>query len=452
MQLKWVKGVNEYLPDVQILRERVMRVIRETFERFGFDPAETPVLHHTEILSSKYAGGAEILKEMMRVAESEFRGAKRDLSLRYDLTVPFSLLIGINQKSLTLPFKRYEIGKVFRDGPIKRGRRMEFTQCDADMVGAASVVADAELIAIADSVFGALELDAYAEVNHRKLLSAIILEAGVPEAAMPGAILALDKLKKIGRDGVEAELREKGVHETACAKLFEWLGHEGAADEKLGYLESQLSSEPALAALAETRAYLDAMRALKIKMEVRFEPTLARGLEIYTGPVFEFFLKDQNIISSSLGGGGRYDRIIGQFLYPDKPRLHEQFPATGISFGLEPITIALLETRAAGDQAPIHTGVQALVAPIGREMINAALETGAALRKAGVRCEIAHYFVKLKKSLDHANKLNIPFVAIVGEDEAAQSVLALRDMTNSQQETLPPDAAAKRILERCKES
>jgi histidyl-tRNA synthetase len=443
MDLQWVKGTSDYLPETQLLRERLLRTIRETFERFGFDPLETPVLNYYELLSSKYAGGAEILKETLRLTDL----GERELCLRYDLTVPFSLLIGMHQGSdFPLPFKRYEIGKIFRDGPVKKGRRVEFTQCDADVAGVKSVVADAELIAIAGQVFGELGLEAYAEVNHRKLLSGLILEAGVPEEQVGPTILAVDKLKKIGRAGVLAELKERGIDEACDARLFELLGgaEEGVKEplKLLDQLEQTVTLELAREGVAELRELFEALQAMDVQMRLEFTPTLARGLEIYTGPVFEFFLEDQSTISSSLAGGGRYDRIIGQFLYPDKPERAEEFPATGISFGLEPLTIALQEKVLKETASPPKTGVQVLVAPL--DTLPQSLSAASQMRAAGLRVEVAHYHRKLKKALNYANRMNIPFVIIIGSEEVEKGVVVMRDMIRSTQDTLPlEDAIAK---------
>ncbi|MFC1601208.1 histidine--tRNA ligase [Candidatus Sumerlaeota bacterium] len=442
MELQWVKGTDAFLPQVQLMRRGVIRTIEETFARFGFNPVETPALNQLELLASKYAGGAEILKEMLQLTDL----GGRELGLRYDLTVPFAILIGLSQGSdFPMPFKRYEIGKVFRDGPVKRGRRVEFTQCDADVTGIRSVQADAELIAMADQVFAELGLAAHTELNHRKLLSALIREAGVAEERIGPTILAVDKLQKIGREGVAAELAEKGVAAECAARLFDLLDIEGSTEEALEKISALANSEAAAEAVAELRQLLDALEAMSVKMPVKLTLGLARGLEIYTGPVFEFFLDDQSVVSSSIGGGGRYDRIIGQFLYPDKPARHEDFPATGISFGLEPITIALLEQQKAAETTTPQSDVQVVVCPL--ETLNESLAIADRLRRAGIRTEVAYYHRKLKKALNYANRLNIPFAMIIGGDEVARGVVNLRDMRCSEQLELTLEQAIARIRE-----
>ena len=448
MELRWVKGTNEYLPEVQIMRERVLRTIREAFELFGFNPAETPMLHHREMLSSKYAGGAEILKEMMSIRESEFRGSKRDLCLRYDLTVPFSLLIGINQGSdLVMPFRRYEIGKVFRDGPVKRGRRVEFSQCDADVVGLKSMIADAELIAIADRVFKKLKIKACVEINHRKLLSAIIQESGIAKEKTSEVILSIDKFKKIDRKGVFDEIKEKGIDQKSCDRLLDFFGYmpDGISDTRklLKQFKQDLNSDLAQEALSEFEDYLTYLEILNPELQILFMPSLARGLEIYTGPIFEFYLKDQNLTSSSIGSGGRYDRIIGQFLNPDKPQRHEEFPATGLSFGLEPLTVAMLEMQKQKKESVKKTSVKVLVAPMGT--VKEALKVGSQLRAGGIRTEIAYQNSNLKKSMKLANRMNIPYVAILGESEIEKGVVMFRGMQDGQQEELTVEQIIERL-------
>ena len=193
VELSLLKGTNDHLPEEQVLREKILEIIKEVFQLFGFRPLSTPILEMWDILSSKYAGGAEILKETYRLTDQ----GNRELGLRYDLSVPLARLVGMNPR-LGKPFKRYEIGPCFRDGPIKKGRYREFIQCDADIIGVASTLADAECLALAQHLFSRMGLDVYLEVNNRKLLTGILLSAGVPEPLLNTTILSVDKLKKIG--------------------------------------------------------------------------------------------------------------------------------------------------------------------------------------------------------------------------------------------------------------
>lgn len=233
--LKNVKGTKDFMPQEQMLRNRIRRTLEEVFEAYGCKPLETPMLSSYELLASKYGGGAEILKEVYQLSDQ----GERELALRYDLTVPLAKVVGMNPE-MRLPFKRYEIGKVFRDGPVKPGRFREFVQCDVDIVGSSSMLAEAELISMAFAAFERLDLDVYIEVNNRKLLSGILQELGVPEDRAGDVMLSLDKLEKIGIKGVLEDLRERGVEDALIEAVGGFL-QEGEAS--LARLEERFSSE-----------------------------------------------------------------------------------------------------------------------------------------------------------------------------------------------------------------
>ncbi|MFW9905267.1 MAG: ATP phosphoribosyltransferase regulatory subunit, partial [Candidatus Thorarchaeota archaeon] len=325
VDLSLLKGTNDHLPEEQVLREKILDTIKEVFQLYGFRPLTTPILEKWEILSSKYAGGAEILKETYRLTDQ----GNRELGLRYDLSVPLSRLVGMNPR-LKKPFKRYEIGPCFRDGPIKKGRYRVFIQCDADIIGVSSTLADAECLALAHHLFTKLGLEVYLEVNNRKLLTGILIAAGVPEPLLNTAILSVDKLKKIGIDGVREELKSKNVPLDAIDKIYTYFDYKGSYLEILAQLEPRITNEIGKEGIAELRELYYFLELFSIADEVKLLYSLARGLEIYTGTVFEAFLKEPGIINSSLCGGGRYDKIIGKFLGSE-----DQYPATGISFGLD---------------------------------------------------------------------------------------------------------------------
>ncbi len=442
--LRVLKGTRDYLPEFQILRERVRDTIVRAFHRYGYSPLETPILNLFEILASKYAGGAEILKETYKLNDQ----GERELALRYDLTIPFARVVGMYQPhQIQLPFKRYEIGRVFRDGPIKAGRFREFTQCDADVVGIADVAVEAEFLALASEVFNELGMKAEARVGHRKLLGAILTEAGLPESGHAAAILSIDKLEKIGREGVETELAGQGLSKDQCAALFKRLDTQGSNEELLEFYRGELQSESAQKALDDVQQVMEYLRAFGVEGFMRFVPSLARGLEIYTGTVFEYFMPGSEI-TSSIGAGGRYDRIIGQFLHGDNPKKAEAYPAVGMSFGLDVMTEALrLQLQAEGGETYTEksTVVQVLIAPM--VPVEKVLPVAGALRRAGVSVDVAYTAKRLKKALDLANRLGIPYVAIIGEDELEAGTIALKDMAQGQQESLTVEKIVEKLAD-----
>jgi histidyl-tRNA synthetase len=433
--LRLVKGTDDRLPEEQIVRDALVATLRRCFERFGFAPAETPILEYFDILASKYAGGAEILRETYTLKDQ----GERELALRYDLTVPFARLIGMNhQSAIRLPFKRYEIGRVFRDGPVDPGRRREFMQCDVDVVGIRSTRAEAELIALADMVFGELGIAARCDLNHRGLLSALLDAAGVEADAHTDAILSLDKLLKIGRDGVTAEMRQRGLSDASIASIFAAIEvSELPPAELIASFRAAHADQPAVQmALDELATLFRTLDLFGVTLPVRFVPTLARGLTIYTGPVFEFFLQDQSLIGGAIAAGGRYDRIIEDFLVSqgEKPQPTDgpAFPTVGMSFGLEPLSAYLLSTQPSEQRR--RTVTQVLVVSMDED--DAAAGLVARLRRAGINAELEMRPVRMKKALAWADSLGVPFVAILGGDEVAAGEVTLKTLAERSQQRL----------------
>ncbi len=422
MELSILKGTRDYYPHEQIQRLQVIEILTRHFNLYGYQPLETPTLNYFEVMASKYAGGAEILKETYQLTDQ----GGRELALRYDLTVPFARFIGMNPQ-LPLPFKRYEIGKVFRNGPIKAGRLREFTQCDVDICGAHSLVAEAELLCMAFSVFKSLQLPVKAEINNRKLLSGMIELAAIPPAAVREVVLTLDKLKKIGADGVMAELLQKGITSDQSKTLIESLAPQGSDFTSiLNFYQPYSEKHPQIKeGLSELDELIQLLNQAQIQpASVQIIPTLARGLEIYTGAVFEIFAQE-SAISSSLAAGGRYDQIIGAFLQSDPITA---YPAVGICFGLDVIYMALEEKKS---QLSSFVPAKVFIIPIHTHYQSFSLLTQ--LREAGIPTDIAMRDLKVKKSLAYANKIGIPYVLIVGEDELNSGQYTLRDMANSQE-------------------
>lgn len=408
-ELRNLKGTWDYLPQEQKIRQDITRKLQEVFERYGYQPLETPLLCYFDVLASKYAGGAEILKEVYQLKDQ----GERDLGLRYDLTVPFARVAGMNPE-LRLPFKRYEIGKVFRDGPVKTGRNREFTQCDVDVAGVRSVMAEAELMTMAVEVYEMLGLEVYISYNNRKLLSGLVEASGVPGEMTSEVIVSIDKLEKIGPDGVKCELEAKGLDSAAVGKLFSFM--EMKTVDVLQYFNINPSNALIEEGLKELNELSEYINAAEIGPWMRFTPSLARGLEIYTGTVWEVFLTDGSI-ASSIGAGGRYDRIIGAFLDNGM-----EYPAVGMTFGLDVIYEAL---RLKGSAAVVPPADLYLV-PLGTE--KQVLGMAKNLRGYGVRVDIEMSGRKLKKAMDYANKQGIPYVVVVGETEIGTGRVKIRDM------------------------
>ncbi len=409
IELRNPRGTLDYLPEEQKVRQSIVRKLQDVFEIYGYQPLETPILCHFELLASKYAGGAEILKEVYKLYDQ----GNRKLGLRYDLTVPFSKVVGLNPE-MRMPFKRYEIGKVYRDGPIKTGRNREFTQCDVDVVGVSSMMAEAEYFAMTYDVFKRFGLQTYITYNNRKLLSGLVEASNIDIQKASSVILSIDKFEKIGKDGVTAELIEKGISEESIQKLF------GFIEMKEKLLIEYLTENPinnlikeGLEELKELNSYI---QAADLEDYVRFSPFLARGLEIYTGTIWEVFLTDGSI-TSSLGGGGRYDKIIGGFLESDI-----EYPAVGMSFGLDVIYEALKTKGTVGSIAP----AQIYLIPMGTE--NECFGLAARLRAMNYSVDIEMMGRRIKKALDYANKASIPFVIIIGENEINTGKFKVKNM------------------------
>lgn len=407
MDYKNVRGTQDYLPEQECIRRNIRRTLEDTFIAYGCKPLETPILNYTSLMASKYAGGAEILQEMYLLSD---RG-ERDLSLRYDLTIPFAKVIAMNP-TLPMPFKRYEIGKVFRDGPIKAGRFREFTQCDVDIVGVDSQAAEAELMMMAIDAFEKLEQDIVIQYNNRKLLVGLLGIFEVDANFQSQVILILDKIEKVGNAAVLAELKEIGLEESAIKSIEHFL--QDNRKNTLAYFvqyEEPLIQE-GLAEVLELERYLD---MLGITESCLFNPLLARGLEIYTGTIYEIFVRDGRI-KSSIGSGGRYDNAIGGLL-----GVTEKFATVGISFGLDVIFTAMMLGKQKNPQAPIDI----YIIPI--NTITESLVLAKALRKEH-RVEVELSGKKIRKAMDKANRENIPFVIVLGEEEVAQSQYILKNM------------------------
>ena len=412
MNLLNVKGSSDYLPKKQLLRNKIISILTKHFESYGYLPVETTTLCYYDLLASKYAGGAEILKEVYKLKDQ----GNRELGLRYDLTVPFSKIISMNlNKEIELPFRRYEIGKVYRDGPVKLGRDREFYQCDVDVCGISSLLAEVELLQMASICYKELSINIDIKWNNRKFLSGLIIESGIDNDIINNVILSVDKLAKIGEDGVRCELKEFNIDNDSLDKLFNYF--KLSIDDLDSYFENSNNKllNEGIKEVLELDNYIKELGLI----ECNFTPYLARGLEIYTGTVWEVFDKDKRI-SSAIGGGGRYDKIITNFIDDGN-----DYPAVGMTFGLVPIyEILSMDKNNNSDEL-----YDLYIIPMDTELYS--LKLASKLRQKGVRVIVEFNNKKVKKAFNWASRNNIPYVLVIGDNEINTGNIKIRDMINS---------------------
>jgi histidyl-tRNA synthetase len=405
MTLENTKGTRDIYPQEKIVREKVIAKLKTVFEKYGFSPLETPIIEKLDVLTAKAGAGEEsdASKEIFKVSDQ----GGRDLGLRFDLTVPFARFIGMNP-TLKMPFKRYQVEPVFRDGPIKLGRYRQFWQCDVDVVGSKNMITDAEILSLALDVFKELELDAYLEVNNRKILKGIIGVCGIEEEKSESVIITIDKLKKIGREGVIKELSEKNISKESSEKLVDAFNLEGSNEEKITKLKELLKNNEGLKELEEMLSYLSKEQ----KEKINFNISLARGLSYYTGTIFEGFMKKSKI-TSSICGGGRYDELVSKLLGSKK-----EYPCIGISFGLDVIADVM---KLEGKITEQKTTAKVFVVPIKTE--KECFEICKELRDSGINADMDQLSRSISKNLDYADKYQIPYVLIVGSRELEEESL-----------------------------
>ena len=427
MKFQTAKGVRDIPPEEKIIKNQVVKTISRTFELYGFFPLETPIIERYETLAAKSGAGekSDALKETFKLTDQ----GKRKLALRFELTTSLARYISQNP-NLKLPFKRYEIGPNFRDGPIKLGRERQFWQCDADTIGVKSMLAEVEQIAILDSVFKKLNFRFEIKINNRKLLNGILNQAGIKK--QKEAIIAIDKLEKIGKKGVTEELLKKGYKKSQANKVFKIL-----ENKKLKDLKKVIIDEEGKQGIAELEELFSYLKQLKIK-SIKFEPNLARGQAYYTGTILEaFFTKSKSGISSSIASGGRYDDMIGGFVGGGRT-----IPAVGISFGLTSIVEELKQNLKKLTKTP----TEVLVIPI--NTLTESLKIVQKLRDKGICAEFDLNGKGVSKNLQYANSLGIPYVTIIGEKELKSNRVTLRNMITGDQELLSVTEVIKKLRER----
>jgi histidyl-tRNA synthetase len=455
------RGMRDFLPHDVRRREYVIGIIKEVYERYGFEPLETPAVENIETLMGKYGEeGNQLIFKILKRGEHEKTGLA-DLALRYDLTVPLARVVAEYKERLPRFFKRYQIQPVWRADRPARGRFREFYQCDVDALGSRSMIVEAELCAAASEALTKLGFTNFTiRLNHRQVLSGVLDAAGISAEKHGEALIALDKLDKIGREGVEKELVGRGIMTEAGRNLLDFFAGLGeleraaqiVADERaeaeavalnlatLGRLVEFVGDHEAGAhGIDELRSIIDFAAASNTDARIKIDPSLARGLSYYTGAIMEINVPD---LAGSLGGGGRYDNLVGMFSGQD-------VPACGFSLGLERIIVVMTE-REMFPAALISAPADVMVTIWNEESINDSLALATELRGAGLRVDIYPEADKLGKQFKYASSRSIPFVAVIGEEERARNEVALKNLGTGEQQTLSCDRVAATIRESLK--
>ena len=438
------KGTRDFSPAEMSRRNYIFDTIKQTFKRFGFQQIETPSMETLQTLMGKYGEeGDKLLFKILNSGDylnkiSDEELTKRDSlhlaallcekGLRYDLTVPFARYVVMHRDELQLPFKRYQIQPVWRADRPQKGRYREFYQCDADIVGSDSLINEIELIQMEDAVFTSFGIRVQIKINNRKILTGIAEVIGAADKIVDITV-AIDKLDKIGLEKVNEELAANGISAEAIEKLQPIITLSGSNEDKLKVIEQVLAnSEIGMKGVEETRFIFNALDALKLNNEVQFDITLARGLNYYTGAIFE--VKALDTPMGSISGGGRYDNLTGIFGMPG-------LSGVGISFGADRIYDVLNALNLYPEDTIETTRV--MFVNFGEKETACCMQLASALRRNGIAVEIYPDNTKMKKQMAYANAKNIPFVAMVGENEMATSQVSLKNMVTGEQQTVAFD-------------
>ena len=433
------KGTRDFSPEEMAKRNYILDTIISTYRLYGYREIQTPAMENLSTLLGKYGDEGDRLifrilnsgdslkdfdrQELLTIDPADFASRACDRGLRYDLTVPFARYVVQHRNEITLPFKRYQIQPVWRADRPQKGRYREFYQCDADVIGSDSLLHEVELTQIIDTVFTKLGVRVVILLNNRKLLTALSEQLGIENII--DLTVSIDKLDKIGWDGVEEELRSKGIGEEAISRLKPILGLSGSNEEKLEKLTDLFGeSEVGRKGVEELTYILDKLRHCKLQNEVRLDLSLARGLDYYTGTIFE--VKALDTPMGSITGGGRYDNLTGVFG-------QSGMSGVGISFGAERI----FDVLEALDLYPesTHSGTQLLFINFGEKALDYILPLLSDLRREGITAEVYPDDAKMKKQMSYANALSIPYVAFVGDDEIEQHTISVKDMETGDQKS-----------------
>jgi histidyl-tRNA synthetase len=441
------RGMRDFLPEDVRRREYVIGVIKEVYERYGFEPLETPAVENIETLLGKYGDeGNQLIFKILKRGVHEATG-EADLALRYDLTVPLARVVAEYRDKLPKFFKRYQIQPVWRADRPAHGRFREFYQCDVDILGSRSMLVETEICAAASEVLAKLGFNDFAiRINHRHALTGVLQAAGVAADKHDVALVALDKFDKIGREGVEKEFNARGIDEGVGNTLLNFFSELNSLDQAA---EIVVSEDPAQKRKAMNLAIMgrlvefvgdnelgargvDQLRSIMrfaeaegISSRIEIDPSLARGLSYYTGAIMEINVKD---LAGSLGGGGRYDNLVGIFS-------GEDVPACGFSLGLERIIVVMTEREMFPPQL-LSTPADVMVSIWNEESVADSIALAQELRSAGLRVDLYPEADKLGKQFKYASTRGIPFVAVVGDDERTRGEVAIKDMRSGEQKTV----------------
>lgn len=445
------RGTRDFGPAEMQKRQYILNIIRKNFELFGFEPIETPAMENISTLTGKYgeegdqlifkilnsriheSKNKELLKKEFELSLESSRNSEEltERALRYDLTVPFARFVVMNQNQLTFPFKRYQIQPVWRADRPQKGRYREFYQCDADIIGSNSLVNELDLISLIDKSFHELNTHVVLKINNRKILSAIAEKVNAPNKIIDITV-AIDKIDKIGLEGVNKELSDKGISQEAIKTLQDLFTHVGNYQQTLQFLETFLSgSEVGKKGINELTYLFSNIPNLKLSSHtsVEIDLTLARGLNYYTGTIFEVKAAEGTFTSSILGGG-RYDDLTGIFGLPN-------MSGVGISFGIDRIYDVMEELNKFPEAISKAPSCTVLFTHFDDASQNYCLHLAAELRKNEIACEVYPDITKkIGKQFDYANKKNIPFVCTVGSNEIEKQAFAIKHMTTGKKQEL----------------
>ncbi|MGV3765343.1 MAG: histidine--tRNA ligase [Chitinophagaceae bacterium] len=441
------QGTRDFGPETVRKRQYIFQTIRSVFEQYGFQPLETPSMENLDTLMGKYgeegdklifkilnngldnpAKTAQTQEGFAKILEGKSTKVITERALRYDLTIPFARFVAMNHTQLVMPFKRYQIQPVWRADRPQKGRYREFYQCDADVVGSRSLLNEVELTMIYVTVFQHLGIPVDIRINNRKILAALAAACG-GSAQLTDITVAIDKLDKIGLEKVQEELLSRGLAQQQVDTISAYLAIGGTNAEKISALKALLGNEAlALEGISELEYILSntsPLLAEEDKAGVTIDFTLARGLNYYTGTIYE--VKATGVQMGSIGGGGRYDDLTGLFGVPN-------IPGVGISFGVDRIYDVMEELAAFPDSVLVSTEV--LFFNLGTAETTAALQLSHQLRQSGMRCEVYHEQAKFNKQFGYAEKKQIPYVAILGEKELEEKTINIKNMLTGEQQTV----------------
>ena len=444
------KGTRDFLPEVMVRRNYIFDTIKSVFKRYGFQPIETPSMENLSTLLGKYGEEGDkllfrilnsgdflsgVVQDGTALESSKLAGKITEKGLRYDLTVPFARFVTMYRDQIAFPFKRYQIQPVWRADRPQKGRYREFYQCDVDIIGSNSLLNEAELVSIVNDVFNNLKINVVLKINNRKVLAGIAAYIGKPDALVEITV-AIDKLDKIGVEAVNAELAEKGLEQEAIDKLQPILFMSGSTREKLAQLKPLLDNEVGQKGIEELEILFDYIDDMELRIETELDLTLARGLNYYTGAIFEVKAKDFPM--GSISGGGRYDNLTGIFGLPN-------VSGVGISFGADRIYDVLEGLKLFPETMSEST--QAIFLNFGKQEERYCMRYLNQVRQHGINAEIYPDSAKIQKQMKYADQRNIPVVIIAGESEVADRTFTVKWMKEGRQETVAADRLVETILQ-----